>query len=162
MRHRTASGIAISNYDRATRSLRFTTKGNTQQTLPVTTEIAATIENLPQEDKVTPIVTLLRPPRQQGHPPGKNPRFAKAFNKLKKELGIRPELHIHDLRRTAAEDVWDATKDIRLVQAQLGHRSPITTVRYLANRVSLKDLMPVRAKVDAMRKARNRKRAKQR
>lgn len=153
LRHRTATRITLSNYDRASRSLSFTTKGNTHQTLPATREIADTIETLirAKADQHTPIVTLLRPPKQCGRPPSANPRFAKAWDKLKTQLRIRPELHIHDLRRTAAEDVWEATKDLRLVQAQLGHRSPITTVRYLANRINLKDLAPVRDAVDQMR-----------
>lgn len=155
IRHRTATRITIANYNPLLRSLSFTTKGNAHQTLPVTDAIADTISSLPANcDRTTPIVTLLRPPKQEGHPPGKNPRFIKAFNKLKRELGIRDELHIHDLRRTAAEDVWDATHDIRMVQAQLGHSNPITTVRYLANRVKLQDLQPVVAKVQAMRAAR--------
>lgn len=153
LRHRTATRITLSNYDRVSRSISFTTKGNAHQTLPATREIADTIETLIRagRDPHTPIVTLLRPKVQPGHPPGPNPRFAKAFDKLKTQLRIRRELHIHDLRRTAAEDVWEATKDLRLVQAQLGHRSPITTVRYLANRINLKELAPVRDAVDQMR-----------
>jgi integrase len=155
IRHRTASRIAIANYNTLLRSLSFTTKGNVHQTLPVTDEIADTIATLPANSPThEPIVNLLRPAKWEGHPAGKNPRFIKSFNKLKAKLGIRAELHIHDLRRTAAEDVWEATKDIRLVQAQLGHRSPITTVRYLANKVQLQDLEPVMAKVQAMRRAR--------
>ena len=152
IRHRTATRIAIANYDRDTRALRFTTKGNTHQALPVTDSIAQIIESLPADaDRHAPIVNLLRPRKQQGHPPGDNPRFLKAWNKLKEQLGIRAELHIHDLRRTAAEDVWEATHDIRIVQAQLGHRSPTTTARYLANKIQLQDLRPVLEKVQAMR-----------
>ena len=121
----------------------------------MTDEIREVLESFPKgTDTHTPIVNLLRPPKQPGHPPGKNPRFLKAFNKLKAELGIRDELHIHDLRRTCAEDVWEATKDIRLVQSMLGHRSPITTIRYLANKVSLQDLQPVVAKLENLRRAR--------
>jgi integrase len=155
LRHKTATRISIANYEPETRSLHFTTKGNTHQSLPVTSGIRAMIEALPRDaDPTEPIVNLLRPPKQEGHPPSKNPRFLKAFNKLKAQLGIRAELHIHDLRRTMAEDVWSATRDIRAVQATLGHRSPITTVRYLANRVQLQDLVPVIEKVEAMRAAR--------
>jgi integrase len=76
------------------------------------------------------------------------------MDRVEHRLRGRRELHIHDLRRTAAEEVWDATRDVRMVQAQLGHRSPLTTIRYLANRISLQDLTPVRAKVDQLRKAR--------
>jgi len=155
LRHKTATRICIANYEPQTRSLHFTTKGNTHQSLPVTSGIRVMIEALPRgADPTEPIVNLLRPPRQEGHPPSKNPRFLKAFNKLKTQLGIRAELHIHDLRRTMAEDVWSATRDIRAVQATLGHRSPITTVRYLANRVQLQDLVPVIEKVEAIRAAR--------
>ncbi len=84
---------------------------------------------------------------------GRNPRMLKRRWKLKERLGIRDELRIHDLRRTCAEDVWDATLDLRVVQAQLGHRSPTTTARYLANKVLLQDLKPVMEKVQAMRQA---------
>jgi hypothetical protein len=41
-----------------------------------------------------------------------------------RKTSTRPELRIHDLRRTLAEDVWTATHDIRAVQAKLGRRSP--------------------------------------
>lgn len=151
IRHRTAARIAISNYDRVTRSLRFTTKGNTHQTLPVTAEIAATIEGLPQtSDPNTPIVKLLHTGRAMGN----NPRLLKRWWKLKAKLGIRAELRIHDLRRTVAEDIWQATKDLRQVQAQLGHRSIATTARYLHHQVQLQDLRPVLAKVQALRIAR--------
>src|SRR5581483_12509624 len=100
-------------------------------------EIALIIESLPPGvNPITPIVNLLRPPRA-GQTPGLSPRFTKQWKFLKKRLGIRPELRIHDLRRTLAEDVWNATHDIRAVQAQLGHRSPTTTARYLADRIGL-------------------------
>jgi integrase len=152
IRHRTAARIAISNYDRATRSLRFTTKGNVFQTLPVTPAVADTIEALPADaSRDTPIINLLHQGRS-GNQLGSKPRLGKAWTRLKAQVGVRAELHIHDLRRTVA--VWEATKDIRMVHAQLGHRSPVTTVRYLANKVQLQDLQPVLSKVQAMRIAR--------
>jgi site-specific recombinase XerD len=154
LRHRTAARISLAHYDRNTRSLRFLTKGNVFQTLPVTDAIAQVIESFPEPaNRDTPIIKLLHQSRR-GQQLGSKPRLGKAWNSLKDQLGIRAELHIHDLRRTVAEDVWDATMDIRLVQAQLGHRSPVTTVRYLANKVQLADLQPVIAKVQAMRAAR--------
>jgi integrase len=154
IRHRTAARMTLANYDPATRALRFTTKGNTHQTLPVTEEIAATITALPAtSDRTTPIVKLLH----QGRPMGNNPRLLKRWWKLKRKLGIRDELRIHDLRRTVAEDIWEATHDLRPVQAQLGHRSISTTARYLANRLQLQDLQPVLQKMQAMRAARDKK-----
>jgi len=155
IRHRTATRITLENWHPLTRSLNFVTKGNANMSLPVTDEIADTITTLPaNSDRTVPLVNLLRPPKQEGRPPTRNPRFIKSFNKLKEQLGIRRELHIHDLRRTGAEDVWDATLDLRKVQRYLGHTNPLTTLRYLANKVQLADLQPVIAKVQEMRKAR--------
>lgn len=155
IRHRTAARMCLANYDAPTRSLRFTTKGNTHQTLPVTAAIAETLDALPKySDRNEPIINLLRADAAPGHRPGKNPRMLKQWTKLKERLGIRPELRIHDLRRTLAEDVWEATHDLRTVQAQLGHRSPTTTARYLANRIQLQDLQPVLRKVQQMREQR--------
>jgi len=154
IRHRTAARIALSNYDRATRSLHFTTKSNTHQTLPATDAIADTIAALPaNSDRNLPIVKLLHTGRAMGN----NPRLLKRWWKLKQKLGIRDELRIHDLRRTVAEDVWEATKDLRQVQAQLGHRSIATTARYLHHKVQLQDLQPVLRKLQALRQARARR-----
>jgi integrase len=121
------------------------------QTLPVTPAIAQVIEKLPPgTDRQEPIVNVLRGHRP-GNQPGPNPRFTKQWKALKKRAGIRPELRIHDLRRTLAEDVWNATHDLRAVQAQLGHRSPTTTARYLADRITLQDLKPIMRKVEQLR-----------
>ncbi|MGA6985763.1 MAG: tyrosine-type recombinase/integrase [Terriglobales bacterium] len=147
--------MTLANYHPATRALRFTTKGNTHQTLPVTAAIAATITSLPaNSDPNTPIVKLLHTGRKMGN----NPRLTKRWNKLKKKLGIRAELRIHDLRRTVAEDIWEATHDLRPVQAQLGHRSISTTAKYLANRLQLQDLQPVLLKMQGLRAQRTQNR----
>lgn len=151
IRHRTAARMTLENWQPVTRSLSFTTKGNVHQTLPVTPEIADTLNSFPQNAaRNVPIVALLH----KGRPMGKNPRMLKRWWKLKDRLEIRDDLRIHDLRRTCAEEVWEATHDIRIVQAQLGHRSPTTTARYLANKVSLQDLQPVLNRVQALRASR--------
>lgn len=56
----------------------------------------------------------------------------KYFLRLKRRLRMRPELHIHDLRRTAATNAYAHTKDLRVPQAILGHDSIATTARYIA------------------------------
>jgi integrase len=155
LRHRTATRIAIGNFDRHTRSLTFTTKGNVHQTLPVPNHIAAIINALPTDaSRTEPIVNLLRPRHYGENQPGKNPRFSRNWTKLKAKCGVREELRVHDLRRTLAEDVWNATKDLRTVQAQLGHRSPTTTARYLANRVGLDELERAMLSVETLREQR--------
>jgi integrase len=155
VRHRAAACLSLNNYDREQRAFRFTGKFNSHQTLPVTDAIRATIERLPADSpRDVPICNLLWPKFHPGTPPGPNPRMFHRWTRLKKELGIRPDLRIHDLRRTVAEDVWDATHDLRKVQAQLGHRHISTTAVYLANRIQLADLKPVLDQVQAMRRAR--------
>jgi integrase len=151
LRHRTAARITLANYNPELRALAFYTKGNVHQTLPVTAELMRILESLPRTaDRHTPIVNLLRNPRP-GQTPGPNPRFTKQWKTLKSRANIRADLRIHDLRRTVAEDVWNATHDIRAVQAQLGHRSPTTTARYLADRITLQDLQPIMRKVQQLR-----------
>ncbi len=49
----------------------------------------------------------------------------------KRQAGLPPGLRIHDLRRDAAHRVYSTSKDIREVQAMLGHASPQTTLQYL-------------------------------
>lgn len=154
LRHRTAARICAANYNPNLHALSFYTKGNVHQTLPVTAAIAEVIEKLPPTiDRQEPIVNILRKHRP-GTQPGPSPRFTKQWKALKKRAGIRPELRIHDLRRTLAEDVWNATHDLRAVQAQLGHRSPTTTARYLADRITLQDLKPILRKVQQLRAVR--------
>jgi integrase len=151
LRHRTAARICAANYNPHLRALSFYTKGNVHQTLPVSAAIAEIIEKLPKDiNRQEPIVNILRGHRP-GTQPGPAPRFTKQWKALKKRAGIRAELRIHDLRRTLAEDVWNATHDLRAVQAQLGHRSPTTTARYLADRITLQDLKPILRKVQQLR-----------
>lgn len=148
LRHRTAAAISLRNYNPKTHSLTFITKGKVQQTMPLTPALEELFESLPEgTPHDQPIVNLLR------HRSGLSarPYFNKQWRALKRRLGVRQELRVHDLRRTAAELAWSATHDVRKVQAFLGHRSPITTARYLANRIGLEDLRPV---LDAMQQTR--------
>jgi hypothetical protein len=119
------------------------TKGSVQQTLPVTQEIGLMIQHLPPNSpKDLPIVAILSGRTQPIR------WVSSQFQRLKKLAGVRPELRIHDLRRAAAETAWTVTKDLRAVQALLGHRKLSTTDHYLHNRVSLQHITPT---VQAMR-----------
>ncbi len=50
------------------------------------------------------------------------------FNKIQERTGVR--LHPHKLRHTFATILVDKGVDIRVIQAFLGHASPITSARY--------------------------------
>jgi site-specific recombinase XerC len=159
LRHQTAARINLTNYNKESASLTFTTKGNRQQTLPVSNAIQALIEKVPPgADPTTPIVNLLPGIRKRR---SQRPNFQCAWKKHKAELGITRQLRIHDLRRTLAEEVWDATNDLRKVQAQLGHANISTTAIYLANRLQLEELTPVQKKVQAMRDQRAQRKQQQ-
>ena len=133
----------------------FYTKGNVHQTLPVTPEIAAAFAALPAgANPNTPVVNILRAGNLPGNRPGPRPRFTKQWKALKQRTGIRPELRVHDLRRTVAEDVWQATHDLRAVQHQLGHRSITTTAKYLAQNLTAEELNQTLIKVAQLRAAR--------
>ncbi len=47
--------------------------------------------------------------------------------------GVPFEWSMHDLRRTAARQLYDSTHDIRKVQRLLGHASPVATWWYIGN-----------------------------
>ena len=71
------------------------------------------------------------------------------FTKLKKRAGINPLLTTHDLRRTAATQLYNYLRQtghadpIGAVQKFLGHANPITTLRYIvhADNLLLKPLV---------------------
>jgi integrase len=129
LRHKTALSITPSHYNPTDKALTFVTKGGVQQTMPVTPEIALTLEFLPlTASKQLSVVSILN---RRDTP---TPYLCQQWTALKKAAGVRPELHIHDLRRAAAEAAWTTTKDLRSVQAILGHSSIATTSRYLHNR----------------------------
>lgn len=49
------------------------------------------------------------------------------------ELAGLPPISIHGARHTLAVHLYQSTKNLRLVQKQLGHRSPDTTAEYYAD-----------------------------
>ncbi|HEY8358897.1 MAG TPA: tyrosine-type recombinase/integrase [Ramlibacter sp.] len=55
------------------------------------------------------------------------------FDKVRADAGIA-DLWFHDLRRTGATRLYDAHKDIQVVQNALGHSDPATTWRYIGHR----------------------------
>jgi integrase len=60
----------------------------------------------------------------------------RSFIRLKEKCGITRSLKPHDLRRTTATRVYKNTKDLRLVQALLGHSDLGSTFWYLDNEIT--------------------------
>lgn len=136
IRSGTAARIAPANYDPETRRLRFTTKHNAKQTLPVTAEIRALLE-LCDPCNPTSFVRQLWPlnPGRHGKPidPACDGIDALRYHywKLCRAVGITRRITPHDLRRTTAVGMLELTRDVRDVQALLGHRNLTSTLWYL-------------------------------
>lgn len=58
-------------------------------------------------------------------------RVSERMRELGQELGLSGRVYLHRIRRTTARLVYDASKDIRLVQSLLGHESPTTSFGYI-------------------------------
>lgn len=70
---------------------------------------------------------------------GEESQLRRQLCAIRQSLGITRRVTPHDLRRTAAVNMLEATGDLRDVQALLGHRSLQSTLWYLDH-----DLRPVK------------------
>lgn len=135
IRSGTAARLCPEDYDSQRRELIFTTKYQARQRMPVTAALAAMLGTC----KLSGVPFVAQLPRAAGghrqplHSLGRMgvDSLRKLFCNLRKKLGIRRKLTAHDLRRTTAMRVYDATRDVRLVQALLGHGDMNSTIWYL-------------------------------
>ena len=138
IRSGTSARLTPANYDAVRRELNFTTKYNNRQRLPVTEELARLLDTcrepslpfvaqLPREN--APTANRQRPMQALGHIG--TAQLARAFRQLLKRCNITRSLRPHDFRRATAVRVYDATRDLRLVQAILGHTDLGSTLYYL-------------------------------
>lgn len=155
IRSGTAARMAPEHYDPERRTLRFTTKHHAKVTLPVTEEIRELIGQCDLSDP--------RPFARQLWDETRNRRFKpitekfdegntlrEHFQLLCKDVGITRRIIPHDLRRTTAVGMLEATGDLRDVQALLGHRHLTATLWYLDH-----DTRPVmRAKLELIKRPR--------
>ena len=118
--------VSDATHNPQTRTITITTKGTKPRTLPTTDELEALFGLAPPaNDPTTPLIArLLGRPISQG-------QLRRYWSKLKKQTGTREEIHPHDLRRSAAERLYDQTRDIRAVQRLLGHDDLTSTMQYL-------------------------------
>lgn len=89
------------------------------------------------EDPAIPFLELLR-----GRPMTRS-TIEVWFARMKKKAGAAPMITTHDLRRTAATNLYLQTRDLSVCQKFLGHANPITTLRYIvhADNVLLKPMV---------------------
>lgn len=126
-------------YDRSGKRKRksFSTKYDNKQCLPVTARLVPILASC--SDPTLPFVAQL-PRGHHAHTgyafgpldrPFEASVLPKHFRTLKEKCGITRSLRPHDFRRTTATRIYDATKDLRVVQAALGHSNLGSTLWYL-------------------------------
>ncbi|HUV70185.1 MAG TPA: tyrosine-type recombinase/integrase [Terracidiphilus sp.] len=113
-----------------------TTKGNSRYRVPMTSRLRE-------------ILSLIAPFAAKGEPliatVGRDRRQVKACTLLwelketQRKAGGPFEWSMHDLRRTAARQLYERSKDIRKVQRLLGHASPVATWWYIGNAATALD-----------------------
>lgn len=136
IRSGTAARLGPANYDRQRNTLSFVTKFNNTQTIAVTKELAALFDGC--HDSTLPFTAQLprgfHPKTGRELPPINRMTLSglnTALQRLKKKLSIKRRITPHDFRRTTARKVYDATLDLRVAQAVLGHTALRSTLWYL-------------------------------
>lgn len=120
--------IAPAHFKPERGTITFRAKGERERTANVTDRVAALFALAPDTGElITPYATRLS---------GRS-RFTFAalhgrWRKIKKRLGIRSELRIHDFRRRLATKAYEQMKDLRVPQQLLGHERLTSTLVYLA------------------------------
>lgn len=133
IRSGTAARMAPENYDRARGTLTFTTKHGSRMTLPVTAELVMMLNGAVETDSLHATVVGKLVTKQQSGPHGKASTawLGAEWRRIVKEAGITRRITPHDLRRTTAVRVLKLTRDVRDVQAILGHLDLKSTLYYL-------------------------------
>jgi integrase len=140
IRSGTARLLTPEHYDAGAKTLTFTTKYQNRQVLPVPAELAKLLDQCVKPG-IPFVAQLPRGDSARGRyfkydRPLSNQQLDNDWKRLKARAGITRKLTLHDLRRTTAFKVYDATRDVRLVQAILGHSSLTSTCWYLDHRLT--------------------------
>ena len=116
IRSGTAAKIAPHHYDAQQGTLTFRTKYARSVTLPVSAPLRELFKLHAGEPHV-PYLTALNPRGAESES-----AHRRMFERIRKKLGITRRLTYHDLRRTTAVRAYELTRDLRVVQALLGHK----------------------------------------
>lgn len=121
--------LAPANWNREQHTITFPAKRGVERTMPVTERVEALFASAPElGEMATPFFERFA--GRRFHNPVQNADHR--WQQIKKATGIRPELNLHDLRRTLATKAYRSTKDLILVQQLLGHKNLRSTLHYIA------------------------------
>jgi integrase len=125
IRSGTAEKLSPQYYDAAEGILTFRTKYSRSVTLPVSKPLRE-LFMLHDKESHVPYLEALNPRGAQSQS-----AHRRMFERIRKRVGITRRLTYHDLRRTTAVHAYELTRDLRLVQALLGHKELAHTLYYL-------------------------------
>ena len=97
---------------------------------------------------VTPQQRWLFPGRSQ-HQPLTTRQFSRLFKEAAKAAGLRKTVPLHSLRHSFATHLLERGKDLRIIQALLGHSKPETTARY--SRVAIGLIAKIESPLEGLR-----------
>ena len=133
IRSGTATRLGPEHYDARQQRLTYTTKMQEKQSVQVTAEIAALLDECEMENSESFVQQLWH---KAPCGPQKRSAFASnslnaSFRRLCKREGIERRITPHDFRRTTALRLYKHTRDLQQVQGLLGHFSMNSTLWYL-------------------------------
>lgn len=136
--------VSPANYSPELGKITITVKKRRVQSFEVTEELKTILASAPMAaDPTIPFLTLLRGDcdKRGGKVTESTTQFW--FDRVKELTGVNPALTSHDLRRTAATELYLKYHDIGVCQRFLGHANPITTLHYIvhADNLLLKPLV---------------------
>jgi integrase/recombinase XerD len=103
---------------------------------------------------VSPEHRWLFPGRSQ-HQPMTTRQFSRLFKEAAKAAGLRKTLSLHSLRHSFATHLLERGRDIRLIQALLGHEKLETTARY--SRVAIGMIAKIESPLEGLSAPRHRR-----
>ncbi|MHB8540762.1 MAG: site-specific integrase [Candidatus Acidiferrales bacterium] len=119
--------ICPEDIDEKKRTVSLIAKGEKRRELPIPQKLEELLAALGPFAEGVPLITQIL-----GKPTNPANTIRREWDLTTKKVGIPPDLHIHDLRRTLATTLYRATLDPLLVQQALGHENLGTTTSYLA------------------------------
>ena len=126
LRFSEALRVTPRSWNHLEQSVTVKTKGGATRTVTITPDVEALLVSAGDPQPDTPYIHTLR---------GKHitdQTLRHAWQRHRQSCGVPENITAHDLRRTSATILYNATKDLRLPQQLLGHKDLRSTLAYIA------------------------------
>ncbi len=129
MRPSEAAGVCWKQIDLDNRSLTLEVTKNDPRTVPLTKAVVSSLEMVKKVTGDNKYVFLKGEGKSQQAKNIPASRFRTAFDKARERAGL-PNVHMHDLRHTAASHLLMSGTDLRTLASILGHSTLQMVIRY--------------------------------